>query len=93
MVKRKILIITTKNCLGCTIQSNNVQAAIAKSNYAIQLDIKDFQEDSRVKKIIYNNRIYDFPATVFIKDDKVQFVSIGSNPRVVIERFIKVHLV
>ena len=43
-MKRKILIITTKNCLGCSIVINNIQTVIAKSSKEIALEIKDFAE-------------------------------------------------
>lgn len=92
-MKRKILLITTKNCLGCIVQSKNVQTAIAKSSIGIQLEIVDFQDKTdRIKRIIYNNKIYDYPATVFMKGDEVTFVYTGSIPVVVIQQFIKVHL-
>lgn len=42
-MKRKILIITTKNCLGCSIAINNTQTVIAKSSKDIALEIKDLQ--------------------------------------------------
>lgn len=89
-MKRKILIITTKNCLGCTIQTEHVQTAIAKSSKDICLEIKDFKDVP--KRIIYDNKINDYPATLFIVDDVVKFKYVGSIPVIMIQRYIDVYL-
>ena len=63
-MKRKILIITTKNCLGCSIAINNTQTVIAKSSKEIALEIKDFAE---LPKILINKYIaYDYNNKIFI---------------------------
>lgn len=89
-MKRKILIITTKNCLGCAIQTEHVQTAIAKSSKNICLEIKDFKDIP--KRVIYYNKINDYPATLFMVDDVVKFKYTGSIPVIMIQRYIDVYL-
>ena len=74
-MKRKILIITTKNCFGCSIAINNTQTVIAKSSKEIALEIKDFTE--LPKRLIHKYRAYDYPTTVFLEDDNVTFTMNG----------------
>ena len=64
LMKRKILIITTKNCIGCTILINNIQTVLAKSKKNITLEIKDFNEVP--KRILHQYSAFDYPFVVFI---------------------------
>ena len=89
-MKRKILIITTKNCLGCSIQTKNVQTAIAKSSKKIELEIKDFAE--LPKRVIAQYKAYDYPFTAYLIDDVVNFSSIGSCAVPQIQRYIDLYL-
>ena len=89
-MKRKILIITTKNCLGCTILINNIQTVLAKSNKDITLEIKDFTEVP--KRILHKYRAFDYPFVVFTRDDEVTFKSTGSTHVNVIQRYIDLYL-
>ena len=89
-MKRKILIITTKNCLGCSIAINNTQTVIAKSSKEIALEIKDFAE--LPKRLIHKYRAYDYPTTIFLEDDEVTFKFVGSTHMNCIQRYIDLYL-
>ena len=89
-MKRKILIITTKNCLGCTILINNIQTVLAKSNKDITLENKDFTEVP--KRILHKYRAFDYPFVVFTRDDEVTFKFTGSTHVNVIQRYIDLYL-
>ena len=89
-MKRKILIITTKNCLGCTILINNIQTVLAKSKKDITLEIKDFNEVP--KRILHKYRAFDYPFVVFTRDDEVTFKFNGSTHVNVIQRYIDLYL-
>ena len=89
-MKRKILIITTKNCLGCTILINNIQTVLAKSNKDITLEIKDFTEVP--KRILHKYRAFDYPSVIFTRDDEVTFKFTGSTHVNVIQRYIDLYL-
>ena len=89
-MKRKILIITTKNCLGCTILINNVQTVLAKSKKNITFEIKDFAEIP--KRLIHKYKAYDYPTTIFLEDDEVTFKFVGSTHVNCIQRYIDLYL-
>ena len=89
-MKRKILIITTKNCIGCTILINNIQTVLAKSNKDITLEIEDFTEVP--KRILHKYRAFDYPFVVFTRDDEVTFKFTGSTHVNVIQRYIDLYL-
>ena len=89
-MKRKILIITTKNCLGCSIVINNIQTVIAKSSKEIALEIKDFTE--RRKGLIQKYKGYDDATTRLLKDDEVTFKFVGSTHVNCIQRYIDLYL-
>ena len=85
-----MLIITTKNCLGCTILINNIQTVLAKSNKDITLEIKDFTEVP--KRILHKYRAFDYPFVVFTRDDEVTFKFTGSTHINVIQRYIDLYM-
>lgn len=89
-MKRKILIITTKNCLGCTILINNIQTVLAKSKKDITLEIKDFNEVP--KRILHKYSAFDYPFVVFTRDDEVTFKFTGSTHFNVIQRYVDLYL-
>jgi len=89
-MKKKILIITTKNCLGCTVQIKNVQTAIAKSSKHIELEVKDFND--MPKRLIAKYKAYDYPFTGYLLDDELRFGSSGSYALTMVQRYIDVYL-
>lgn len=85
----KILLITTQGCAGCRIMERLIGEAINKSSKEIEFHKKDFKE---VKpKFLRDNGIRDYPTTVFIKDDSIRFIYTGTNPMIVILRWIDVY--
>lgn len=89
-MKRKILIITTSNCLGCTIQRRNVETAIAKTSKCVELEIKDFNE--MPKRLLAKYKAYDYPFTGYFIDDELKFGSSGSYAMSMVLRYIDVYL-
>lgn len=61
---KRILLITTVNCIGCQIQKEHLNQAINELNDKhITLEIRDFSEIS--PRFLTNLKINDFPATIF----------------------------
>ena len=85
----KILLITTKGCAGCNIMHRLIRQAMKSSSKEISFAIKDKGEFD--KKWLAQNKITDFPTTLFIKDDVIKFKYVGTNPAVVILRWIDVY--
>ena len=85
----KILLITTKGCGACDIMSRLVKEAIVSSKKSIQYVEKDYKDIP--KKYLALNEITDFPTTLFIKDNEVKFKYTGTNPKIVILRWIDVY--
>lgn len=85
----KILLLTTKGCLGCEIVDKNIQFALDDTSKQIVYDKQDVTtiEKSFLKK----NNIKDFPCILFIKDDNVVFNKVGSCPRIFINRWIDIY--
>lgn len=60
---KRILLITTANCIGCVIQKEHLDKALSKlKNKDIYLETRDFSEIS--PRFLTNLKIDDFPATI-----------------------------
>ncbi len=75
---KRILVITTINCIACKVQINNLNKAIEDTNSSnIKLEIRDFSEIS--PRFLTNLNIDDFPATIFYgKHNSFEYVIKGS---------------
>ena len=74
--ENKILIITTEGCVACDIMINIITKAINSSNKDIKLEIINhkYLDD----KFLKENKIYDFPHTIFSINNKVKDVIKGT---------------
>ena len=91
-VDRKILIITTPGCLGCTIQSKNVGEAIktVKSKFNITKELEDYRRIDR--SLLRKINAKDYPITLFMINDDIRFKCVGSYPAPVIVRWIDLYM-
>ena len=95
MVNRKIILITTKGCVGCKIQRENIEKAIINSKINIGFEVIDFDTLTKKEVIEYRNKrvfLKDFPTTVFINNDVITFHTVGSLPKIVNVRYIDLYL-
>ena len=95
MVNRKIILITTKGCVGCRIQRENIEKAIINSKINIGFEVIDFDTLTKKEVIEYRNKrvfLKDFPTTVFINNDVITFHTVGSLPKIVNVRYIDLYL-
>lgn len=90
-IDRKILIVTTPGCLGCGIQSRNVDEAIktVKSKYHITKEVQDYRKVDR--SLLFRLKAKDYPTTAFIVNDEIRFKCVGSYPAPVIVRWIDLY--
>lgn len=95
MANRKIILITTKGCVGCRIQRENIEKAIVNSKINIGFEVIDFDTLTKKEVIEYRNKrvfLKDFPTTVFINNDVITFHTVGSLPKIVNVRYIDLYL-
>ena len=85
----KIVLITTKGCAGCNIMHRLIREALKSTSKKIEFSIRD--KDEVGKKWLAQNQITDFPTTIFIKDGIIKFKYVGTNPAIVILRWIDVY--
>lgn len=91
-VNRKILILTTPGCLGCTIQSKNVGEAIktVKPKFNIIKELEDYRRIDR--SLLRRIDAKDYPITLFMINDDIRFKCVGSYPAPVIVRWIDLYM-
>ena len=80
-----IILIITEGCIACKIAIKILKQAISKTNINIEFKIVDCF-DLNYKKFIKENNISDFPTTVFIKNDNIVNICIGT---ITVSEFIK----
>ena len=56
MTNRKIILITTKGCVGCRIQRENIEKAIVNSKINIGFEVIDFDTLTKKEVIEYINK-------------------------------------
>lgn len=91
MIKRKILVITTKGCTACEVQERNVADAVktVKRKNIIQQN-KDWKSVDR--SLLKNLKVKDYPTTIFTINDNCVFKCVGSYPVAVLVRWIDLYL-
>ena len=60
MANRKIILITTKGCVGCRIQRENIEKAIVNSKINIGFEVIDFDTLTKKEVIEYRNKNGNF---------------------------------
>lgn len=84
----KIVLITTKGCEGCSIMNKSIKYALNNTSKKIEYVIKDITElDKKEKSKL---KTFDFPTTVFYKNNRITRQEIGSRPYIVVLRWIDV---
>lgn len=71
-----IIIITTEGCIGCQIMIDIVTNAINESNKDIELIVSSHEFIS--KEFLKNNNIKDFPSTVFVSNNEIKGILVGT---------------
>ena len=72
-----IRLITTEGCEGCRIAENLTEKAISISDFEITFEVVDCL-DPYYWDFIETNKITDYPTTVYMIDDKVKKITIGT---------------
>jgi thioredoxin-related protein len=88
MITKKIVLVTTKGCEGCSIMNRHIKEAI-ENKKDIAYSCKD--RDDVGTKYTRTFSIRDFPTVLFFKDDTLIFKYTGSMPTVVINRWIDIY--
>jgi len=84
----KILLITTSRCEACNIAKSHIIDALKGYN-DISLEIKDRKEVDRY--FLKENKVKDFPTTIYMIDNKVVSKSCGTYPMIVYKHWIKLY--
>ena len=87
---RKILLIVADGCGACKIMRRLIREALRNTSKGVDFEVQNRREVSKVLLIEHN--ITDYPATVFIKNDVVKYVLIGTTAVPAINRYIDVYL-
>lgn len=87
---RKIILIVTDGCGACKIMRRLIREALRNTSKRVEFEVQSRKQADKVMMIHHN--ITDFPATVFIKDNNVKYVHIGTTAVPAINRYIDVYL-
>ena len=84
----KIVLITTKGCEGCNIMHKSIKQALDCTSKKIEYVVKDITElDKKEKSKL---KTYDFPTTLFYKNDRITRQEVGTRPYIIVLRWIDV---
>lgn len=88
---KKIVLITTKGCEGCSNMRDNIKEALTKIdiNNEIIFSIKSFENLTKNTKKKYIIR--DFPTVMFFAGENLVFKYSGCMPVIVIVHWIKIY--
>jgi hypothetical protein len=94
---KQILVITKADCVACGYYINGLKAAVDDFNSSVQntddiVYIKTVDYYDVDTQFIINNRIKEFPTSLYMDDDVVKFKCAGSVPQAVIYRYIQLYL-
>ena len=84
----KIVLITTKYCEGCNIMHKSIKQALNCTSKKIEYVVKDITELTKEEK--FKLKTYDFPTTLFYKNNRVTRKEVGTRPYIVLVRWIDV---
>ena len=84
----KIVLITTKGCEGCNIMHKSIKQALDCTSKKIEYVVKDVTELNKEEKS--KLKTYDFPTTLFYKNDRITRREVGTRPYIVVVRWIDV---
>ena len=84
----KIILVTTKGCEGCNIMYKSIKQALDCTSKKIEYVVKDVTELTKEEKS--KLKTYDFPTTLFYKNDRITRREVGTRPYIVVVRWIDV---
>ena len=84
----KIVLIATKYCEGCNIMHKSIKQALTCTSKKIEYVVKDITELTKEEKS--KLKTYDFPTTLFYKNDRITRREVGTRPYIVVVRWIDV---
>ena len=84
----KIVLVTTKGCEGCNIMHKSIKQALDCTSKKIEYVVKDVTELTKEEKS--KLKTYDFPTTLFYKNDRITRQEVGTRPYIVVVRWIDV---
>ena len=84
----KIVLVTTKGCEGCNIMHKNIKQALDCTSKKIEYVVKDVTELTKEEKS--KLKTYDFPTTLFYKNNRITRREVGTRPYIVVVRWIDV---
>ena len=84
----KIVLITTKGCEVCNIMHKSIKQALDCTSKKIEYVVKDVTELTKEEKS--KLKTYDFPTTLFYKNDRITRREVGTRPYIVVVRWIDV---
>ena len=84
----KIVLVTTKGCEGCNIMHKSIKQALDCTSKKIEYVTKDVMELTKEEKS--KLKTYDFPTTLFYKNDRITRKEVGTRPYIVVVRWIDV---
>ena len=84
----KIVLVTTKGCEGCNIMHKSIKQALDYTSKKIEYVVKDVTELTKEEKS--KLKTYDFPTTLFYKNDRITRREVGTRPYIVVVRWIDV---
>ena len=84
----KIVLVTTKGCEGCNIMHKSIKQALDCTSKKIEYVTKDITALTKEEKS--KLKTYDFPTTLFYKNDRITRREVGTRPYIVVVRWIDV---
>ena len=84
----KIVLVTTKGCEGCNIMHKSIKQALDCTSKKIEYVVKDVTELTKEEKS--KLKTYDFPTTLFYKNNRITRLEVGTRPYIVVVRWIDV---
>ena len=84
----KIVLITTKGCEGCNIMHKSIKQALNCTSKKIEYVVKDVTELNKEEKS--KLKTYDFPTTLFYKNNRITRREVGTRPYIIVVRWIDI---
>ena len=84
----KIVLVTTKGCESCNIMHKSIKQALECTSKKIEYVTKDVMELTKEEKS--KLKTYDFPTTLFYKNNRITRREVGTRPYIVVVRWIDV---
>lgn len=89
MNKYKIALIKTQGCESCSIMAENIETAVAQTKRDVE--VVEYNRRDLPKEYLKQEKIKDFPTTLFMVNDIIKYKAVGSYPSAVVLRWIDIH--